>query len=40
MVMSRRKRLVWNVTRMGRKGMFVGYWMESQEAKSTRETEM
>jgi hypothetical protein len=30
-ITSRKMRLAWNVTRMRRRGTFIGYWWESQK---------
>jgi hypothetical protein len=33
MIKSRRMRWVWHVARMGRSGMHIGYWWESQKER-------
>jgi hypothetical protein len=38
MIKSRRMRLAGHVARMGRRGMHIGYWWESQKEGTTRKT--
>jgi hypothetical protein len=40
MIKSRRMRWTRHVARMGRRGMHVGHWLESQKEKTTRKTKM
>jgi hypothetical protein len=38
MIKSRRMRWAWYVARMGRRGIYIGYWWESQKERVTRKT--
>jgi hypothetical protein len=38
MIKSRRMRCAGHVARMGRRGMHIGYWWESQKKETTRKT--
>jgi hypothetical protein len=38
MIKSRRMRWAGHVARMGRRGMHIGYWWESQEERTTRKS--
>jgi hypothetical protein len=40
MIKSRKMRWAGHVARMGRRGMHIGYWSESQKERITRKTKM